>query len=57
MDIKGLLQMTGKTMADTMIKGKSPEEIRQAFNLPNDLAPRPRNRRPDRHGRPQRKVK
>ncbi|CAF0872892.1 unnamed protein product [Rotaria sp. Silwood1] len=33
-----LLDMACKTIAD-MIKGKTPEEVRQTFNLPNDLPP------------------
>eukprot|EP00696_Hemimastix_kukwesjijk_P015179 gnl/Hemi2/3306_TR1156_c0_g1_i1.p2 gnl/Hemi2/3306_TR1156_c0_g1~~gnl/Hemi2/3306_TR1156_c0_g1_i1.p2 ORF type:complete len:153 (-),score=83.60 gnl/Hemi2/3306_TR1156_c0_g1_i1:291-749(-) len=38
MDIKPLLDLTCKTVAD-MIKGKTPEEIRLHFNIPNDFTP------------------
>lgn len=38
LDIKGLLNVTCKTVAN-MIKGKSPEEIRQTFNIKNDFTP------------------
>ncbi|KAF8367897.1 hypothetical protein PRIPAC_85726 [Pristionchus pacificus] len=38
LDIKGLLQTCCKTVAN-MIKGKSPEEIRQHFNIKNDFTP------------------
>ena len=38
LDIKGLLEVTSKTIAN-MIKGKNPEEIRQTFNIKNDLTP------------------
>lgn len=37
MDIKGLLDVTCKTVAN-MIKGKTPEEIRKAFNVKNDYS-------------------
>ncbi|CAF4456492.1 unnamed protein product, partial [Rotaria sp. Silwood2] len=33
-----LLDMACKTIAD-MIKGKTPEQVRETFNLPNDLPP------------------
>ncbi|CAF0883831.1 unnamed protein product [Rotaria sordida] len=33
-----LLDMACKTIAD-IIKGKTPEEVRQTFNIPNDLPP------------------
>ncbi|KAK4964092.1 hypothetical protein LTR66_012479 [Elasticomyces elasticus] len=39
MDIKALLDIGCKTVAN-MIKGKSSEEIRQTFNIPNDFAPK-----------------
>ncbi|KIW21732.1 E3 ubiquitin ligase complex SCF subunit sconC [Cladophialophora immunda] len=38
LDIKPLLDTGCKTVAN-MIKGKSPEEIRQTFNIKNDFAP------------------
>lgn len=38
LDIKGLLKVTSKTVAN-MIKGKTPEEIRLTFNIKNDFAP------------------
>ena len=38
MDIKSLLDCTCATVA-SMIKGKSPEEIRQTFNIVNDFTP------------------
>ncbi len=38
MDIKPLLELTCATVA-SMIKGKTPEEIRKAFNIPNDFTP------------------
>lgn len=38
LDIKPLLDMTCKTVA-LMIKGKSPEAIRQTFNIKNDFTP------------------
>jgi len=38
MDIKGLLDVTCKTVAE-MIKGKTPEEIRRTFNIKNDFTP------------------
>ncbi|KAK4984507.1 hypothetical protein LTR66_008477 [Elasticomyces elasticus] len=39
MDIKALLDIGCKTVAN-MIKGKSSEEIRQTFNIQNDLTPK-----------------
>ncbi|KAF3320258.1 SKP1-like protein 1B [Carex littledalei] len=36
--IKGLLDLACQKLAD-MIKGKSPEEIRQIFNIKNDFTP------------------
>lgn len=36
LDIKGLLQLTCKTIAN-MLKGKTPEEIRRTFGLKDDL--------------------
>jgi len=38
MDIKPLLDLTCATVA-SMIKGKTPEEIRKAFNITNDFSP------------------
>ncbi|KAK0582786.1 hypothetical protein LWI29_029503 [Acer saccharum] len=38
LDIKGLLDLTCKTVAD-MITGKTPEEIRSMFNIKNDFTP------------------
>jgi S-phase kinase-associated protein 1 len=38
MDIKSLLDLTCATVA-SMIKGKSPEEIRKTFNIVNDFTP------------------
>lgn len=38
LNIKSLLDLTCKTVAG-MIKGKSPEEIRQQFNIKNDFTP------------------
>lgn len=38
MDIKPLLDLTCATVA-SMIKGKTPEEIRQTFNIANDFSP------------------
>ena len=38
MDIKPLLDLTCATVA-TMIKGKTPEEIRAHFNIVNDFTP------------------
>ncbi|XP_058070335.1 SKP1-like protein 1A [Magnolia sinica] len=38
LNIKRLLDLTCQTMAD-MIKGKTPEEIRQIFNIKNDFTP------------------
>jgi S-phase kinase-associated protein 1 len=38
MDIKPLLDLTCATVA-SMIKGKTPEEIRQTFNIANDFTP------------------
>lgn len=38
LDIKPLLDATCKSVAN-MIKGKSPEEIRQTFNIKNDFTP------------------
>ncbi|CAF1680821.1 unnamed protein product [Adineta ricciae] len=38
LDIKGLLDVTCKTVANT-IKGSGPEEIRRQFNIKNDFTP------------------
>ena len=38
MDVKPLLDLTCATVA-SMIKGKTPEEIRQQFNIVNDFTP------------------
>ncbi|UYV78247.1 SKP1 [Cordylochernes scorpioides] len=38
LDIKGLLDVTCKTVAN-MIKGKTPEKIRDTFNIKNDFTP------------------
>jgi len=38
LDIKSLLDLTCKTVAN-MIKGKTPEQIRQTFNIKNDFTP------------------
>ncbi|KAI3944996.1 hypothetical protein MKX01_028378 [Papaver californicum] len=38
LNIKNLLDLTCRTVAD-MIKGKTPEEIRQTFNIKNDFTP------------------
>ena len=38
LDIKPLLDLTCKTVAN-MIKGKTPEQIRQTFNIKNDFTP------------------
>ncbi|BFG21261.1 hypothetical protein CerSpe_075350 [Prunus speciosa] len=38
LNIKGLLDLILQTVAD-MIKGKTPEEIRETFNIKNDFTP------------------
>merc|ERR1719373_1205971 len=38
MDVKPLLDLTCAKVA-SMIKGKSPEEIRRKFNIQNDFTP------------------
>lgn len=37
LDVKGLLDVTSKTVAK-MMKGKTPEEIRKTFNIKNDVS-------------------
>jgi S-phase kinase-associated protein 1 len=39
LDIKDLLDMTCKTVAEYIKQCKTPEEIRQRFNIPNDFTP------------------
>lgn len=38
LDIRGLLDVSSKTVAN-MIKGKTPEQIRQTFDIQNDFTP------------------
>lgn len=38
LDIKGLLDLTCKTVAD-MMRGRTPEEIRNIFHIKNDYTP------------------
>lgn len=38
LDIQSLLDLTCKTVAN-MIKGKTPEQIRAEFDIPNDFTP------------------
>lgn len=38
LDIKSLLDLACAKVA-TLIKGKTPEEIRKTFNIPNDFTP------------------
>lgn len=38
LDIKNLIDLTCQTLANMMI-GKSPEEIRQMYNIENDFTP------------------
>jgi S-phase kinase-associated protein 1 len=38
LDIKGLFDLTCQTVAD-MMKGKTPEQIRETFNIKNDFTP------------------
>lgn len=37
LDMKALVDLTSKCLA-RLIEGKSPDEIREAFNLPDDLS-------------------
>ena len=39
LDIKDLLDLTCKTVAEYIKQCKTPEEIRQRFNIPNDFTP------------------
>ncbi len=39
MDVKDLLDLTCKTVAEYIKQCKTPEEIRQRFNIPNDFTP------------------
>ena len=39
LDIKDLLDMTCKTVAEYIKQCKTPEEVRQSFNIPNDFTP------------------
>ena len=43
LDIKGLLDVTCMSVAN-MIRGKSPEQIRQHFNIKNDFSPEEEDR-------------
>lgn len=38
LNIKSMLELTCQTVAN-LIKGKTPEEIRKTFNIPNDFTP------------------
>ena len=42
MDIKSLLDLTCAKVA-SMIKGKTPQEIRETFNITNDFTPEEEN--------------
>eukprot|EP01118_Nematostelium_gracile_P012427 TRINITY_DN4538_c0_g1_i1.p1 TRINITY_DN4538_c0_g1~~TRINITY_DN4538_c0_g1_i1.p1 ORF type:complete len:160 (+),score=53.06 TRINITY_DN4538_c0_g1_i1:78-557(+) len=44
LDIKKLLDLTCYTVANTMIKGKTPAEIRKAFEIKNEMTPEEEDR-------------
>mmetsp|Transcript_10675 Transcript_10675/g.25101 ORF Transcript_10675/g.25101 Transcript_10675/m.25101 type:complete len:114 (+) Transcript_10675:107-448(+) len=39
LDVKDLLDLTCKTVAEYIKQCRTPEEIRQRFNIPNDFTP------------------